>query len=383
MTADDMNPDTLRGKRVLVVDDSAIVRHTVVGILQSLGFDPEEADDGKTALAALQKGVPDAVILDIHMPGKGGFETLTEMRADERFAQVPVFILTSSADMAFVRKAASLKVSGYLLKSELNPGDLGTRLGTVLGRAVTPPEKKLEASLQLRVLLAHGAREDHSDLVRLLADWSCTIMPTDSRDEAVSLARSKEVDAVLIEEDLADCDGFQLAAALRAEFGDSLPVPLILLTEKDVEAVREAGERAGLDAYLGKPVGAARLLTTLQGVSTLRSDSALFDRHELLERAGHDDEIVASMMSIWARDAPALLSQIGAAIDAADAKSVGDHAHSLKGMLGTVAAHAIADTAQQVETAGREDDLPAARQQLATLHEEVGALSEALDEAFG
>jgi CheY-like chemotaxis protein len=55
-------------RRILIVDDSAIVRHTVAHMLRRLGFVPIEAADGEEALVKIRRSPPDAVILDIHMP---------------------------------------------------------------------------------------------------------------------------------------------------------------------------------------------------------------------------------------------------------------------------------------------------------------------------
>tara|TARA_B100000686_G_C16540367_1_gene837118 strand:+ start:348 stop:581 length:234 start_codon:yes stop_codon:yes gene_type:complete len=74
------NPE--KAKRVLVVDDLAIVRHTVVEILKRLGREPIEAEDGQVALISLDKKPVNVVILALHMPVKDGFETLAELRAD-------------------------------------------------------------------------------------------------------------------------------------------------------------------------------------------------------------------------------------------------------------------------------------------------------------
>jgi CheY-like chemotaxis protein len=68
-------------RRILIVDDSAIVRHTVAHMLRRLGFVPIEAADGEQALVKIRRSPPDAVILDIHMPVKDGLTTLAELRA--------------------------------------------------------------------------------------------------------------------------------------------------------------------------------------------------------------------------------------------------------------------------------------------------------------
>lgn len=372
-------------KKVLVVDDSAIVRHTVVEILKSLGCEPHEAEDGQAAIDLLQLQAVDVIILDLHMPVKDGFETLEELRADSRFAQLPVFILTSSGGHDFVRKAAALNIAGYLLKSELNPKDLAARIGSVLGRvvAVSPPSRT--ESLNLKVLLVHSPAGDHREIIKVLADWGCTIMPTDDSEESLALARQGDVDIALVEDELAASDGFSVARQLRdvSDEAAGKAMPIVLVSDKPLDQIKDLGARAGMDAYIAKPVDEQRLFKTLKDLSTLAlSTATLFDRAELMERAGDEVELVQRMLELYYRDAPVLVQQAAQAIADQDGEALGDRAHTLKGMLATLAAHEIARYAELLERMGRSADLSKARMALDKLQSEMSSLSEQLKAAF-
>ena len=384
-TAASDRPKDKGAGRVLVVDDSAIVRHTVTEILKRLGCETLEAEDGEAALGLLDAEPVDVVILDIHMPVKGGFETLEELRADPRFAELPVFILTSSADQSFVRKAASLKIVGYVLKSELNHRDLGARIGSVVGRVVATTSPQQAESLGLKILFAHSSKGDQRAILKLLADWGCTIMPTADGEEAETLVRQGDVDIVLIEDELATGDGYAVAKALRstgAEVGHTAPI--VLVTDKSLDEIKELGECAGMDAYVAKPVEAQRLYKTLKDLSTLASGAAtLFDRAELMERAGEELDLVHRMLDLFFRDAPGLMEKAGGAIAERAGEALGDHAHTLKGMLATLAAHETASYAELLERIGRSGDLSKATVALQRLESGVADLSTQLEAEFG
>ena len=382
--ADGGQPAKKESRRVLVVDDSAIVRHTVTEILKRLGCEVHEAENGESALKLLEAEPVDLVILDIHMPVKGGFETLEELRANPRFTELPVFVLTSSASQDFVRKAASLKIAGYLLKSELNPRDLGARIGTVVGRVEAMAPSKPAASLSLRILFAHSSGGAEREILKLLADWGCTIMPTDDGEEALTLIRQGEVDVVLIEDQLATGDGYSLAKELRSTGGgDGNMAPIVLVTDKPLEEIKEFAESSGMDAYIAKPVDAQRLFKTLKDLSTLESGAAtLFDRAELMERAGEELDLVHRMLDLFFRDAPGLLDKAGQAIADQSGEELGDHAHTLKGMLATLAAHETAKYAELLERIGRSGDLSKATTALQRLGSGVDDLSAQLNAEF-
>ena len=375
----------LAQKLILVVDDSATVRYAVCAILQRIGFRVAEAEDGDCALKLMKEETPDLVILDIHMPVKDGIQTLQEIRAEPASRDLPVFILTTSTN--YVKKVAEHGISGYLVKAELNPTDLSDRIGTVLGKVAARP-KKLQKSLGLKVLLAHGHSGDQRAIIGILADWGCTVMPTDNAAEAAELATGDPADLVLIEDRLADMDGFEAARALRYQ-GQKIGkrVPFILMTERPIDEVRKLGADAGMDAYVSKPVDPDSLFRTLQEIKALDVGDegkgvSLFDKAELMERAGDEIELAQRMLELFFRDTPGLLKATQAAISAADSQIASDSAHTLKGMLGTLAAHGIAATAERLEDAGRDSQFETARNELAVLQGEIERLSEALKAEF-
>ncbi|WP_294448671.1 EAL domain-containing protein [uncultured Ruminococcus sp.] len=95
-----------RQKTVLVIDDSAMNRSILCEILCQ-EYTIVEAENGVQALKMLKnaKSKVDAIILDILIPEMGGYEFMECMKKDNRFAQIPVIILTEKADRASERKA--------------------------------------------------------------------------------------------------------------------------------------------------------------------------------------------------------------------------------------------------------------------------------------
>lgn len=91
--------------RVLVIDDSELVREAATIALQLAGWEPASASDGESGLLAAVNGRPDGVLLDVEMPGIDGVETLRRLRADARTAAIPVAFLTAKGDDAAERAA--------------------------------------------------------------------------------------------------------------------------------------------------------------------------------------------------------------------------------------------------------------------------------------
>ena len=86
--------------RILVVDDDPSVRALVRDVLELEGHDVRVAEDGYAALRAVAAERPDGVVLDVVMPGMDGHEVLARLRAMAGGRELPVVMLTASADDA-------------------------------------------------------------------------------------------------------------------------------------------------------------------------------------------------------------------------------------------------------------------------------------------
>lgn len=103
--------------RFLVVDDMSTMRKIIRTILNQLGYSSvEEAENGKEALAKLRAGNYDFVLLDWNMPELDGFETLKQIRADDKLKNMPVIMVTAEAKKENVLMAIQAGANNYVVK---------------------------------------------------------------------------------------------------------------------------------------------------------------------------------------------------------------------------------------------------------------------------
>ncbi len=107
---------SIHGKEVLVVDDVTNVRMRCHKVLESLGMIVSEADSILTALTHLSEKLPHVIILDLHMPGKSGFDFLTIRSQSPKLLDIPVIVLSTAGDKESIHKAISLGATDYVLK---------------------------------------------------------------------------------------------------------------------------------------------------------------------------------------------------------------------------------------------------------------------------
>ena len=101
---------------VMVVDDSLTMRKVTGRILERHNFEVSVARDGVEALERLEERVPDLMLLDIEMPRMDGYELATAMRADPRYRDVPIVMITSRSGEKHRQRAFEIGVQRYLGK---------------------------------------------------------------------------------------------------------------------------------------------------------------------------------------------------------------------------------------------------------------------------
>lgn len=88
-------------KTLLVVDDEPDVRNFLIACAEDAGFNVFGAVDGEDALEKVQSVNPDLMTLDMVMPKKSGYRVLKELRAMEKYAELPVIVITAHANDEF------------------------------------------------------------------------------------------------------------------------------------------------------------------------------------------------------------------------------------------------------------------------------------------
>ncbi|HNN53433.1 MAG TPA: response regulator [Pseudomonadota bacterium] len=122
-----------RQKKILVVEDSPIVRQLTSLALGSGGYAITTAEDGRQGLSACERELPDLVVSDLDMPEMDGLTLLSHIR--ERWPGLPVIIFSNHASPEYQQRARALGASEYVVKSKADRGSLLLAVQRLLGPA--------------------------------------------------------------------------------------------------------------------------------------------------------------------------------------------------------------------------------------------------------
>lgn len=121
------------GKRILIVDDDAFIRRPLEFILREEGFEAASAANAEEGLRAIETCAPDLIFLDVMMPGKDGLTWCAELKADPRFARIPIVLLSARGQERDREHGLALGAVEFMTKP-YSPFELKRRVHELLGR---------------------------------------------------------------------------------------------------------------------------------------------------------------------------------------------------------------------------------------------------------
>jgi DNA-binding response OmpR family regulator len=118
--------------KVLLVEDDIFIAEIYARSLKKAGFEVDTATTGTQAVERIAVGKPDMVLLDIMLPDFNGFEVLQRVNKEKLQVRCPVIVVSNLSDDESVAKAMSLGVDDYMVKANITPQDIVSRVKGIL-----------------------------------------------------------------------------------------------------------------------------------------------------------------------------------------------------------------------------------------------------------
>ncbi|HEY0141758.1 MAG TPA: response regulator [Thermoanaerobaculia bacterium] len=369
---------TLRGMRVLIVDDNDTNRRVVRHNLEAWNMPNAEASGGEEALTRLREakraGQPfHLVVTDMVMPRINGVVLSRLIKCDREIADTRIIVLSSMANRL---DSGTMKVVGIdaCLTKPVKQSALFDAIANALGGSMTdspalspaasaPRAHPAEARPHMRILIAEDNPVNQKLAVRQLQKLGFHADTVGNGIEAVEAVQRVPYDLVLMDCQMPEMDGFDATREIRrTEKGRRTPI--VALTANALEGDRDRCMAAGMDDYLSKPVIEGELQRVLARWLGEGGSSGSFPRgteeplldpqtlHNLRELGGGTDEVIQEIAVLYTRDAPARIITIRDAIARGDAEALASAAHAFKSSSGNIGATRMHELTAALEILG-------------------------------
>lgn len=271
-------PETITQAPVLVVDDNATNRLILSRLLEAWGMTPTAAASAQEALHLIEHGEEPykAVILDMQMPKMDGVDLARRLRANDRYREVPIVLLTSIGTYAAEREEVGT-LFDYVLAKPVRKSQLYNALAGLFGIEITHPDNdgERQSSRSAKVLLVEDNAVNRKVAARLLERLGHEVDCACNGKEAIAMAQMNTYDLIFMDVQMPELDGYAATAAIREwQQRHGIATPIIAMTAHAMEGDREKCLQAGMDDYLSKPVTLNRLADMLERWLGKRGEAA-------------------------------------------------------------------------------------------------------------
>jgi signal transduction histidine kinase/DNA-binding response OmpR family regulator/HPt (histidine-containing phosphotransfer) domain-containing protein len=382
-------PESLRGMRVLIVDDNPGAREILAGILEHLPLAVDSVGSGAEAIAAIRQNDstnPYALVLmDWRMPGMDGAEATRLIKKDQTLTSIPRIVMVTAYGKEEVRAIAhDAGVDGFLDK----PVNTSTLLDTIMQiyapddpsmmRQPAETAEKADRLRGARILLVEDNQINQQIAIELLEGEGASIVVANNGREAVDKVAQGGVpwpyNMVLMDIQMPEMDGCEATRAIRSD-GRFAGLPIIAMSAHALLEEKQKTLDAGMNDYITKPINPNEMFATLgkyyhaeQPLPPVRKASVPDRKAEMsteepwpdipgidiqsgLNRVRGNRSLYVKLVTTFCADYAEGAMQIQKAMDQGDRESAQRLAHTIKGLSGSIGATELQEVAGHLEAA--------------------------------
>ncbi len=373
--------------RVLIVDDHAISRNIMVRLVVSFGWQAEAVASGQEAKAAIDRSMKggtastfDLILLDWIMPEVGGSEVRHHIKKHYPAATLPIILLGTAYEQKQTWQDTD---NNLILTKPATPAVLLDAVATIVrtnGAETNPPlycsnQKTLapqgEFPLSHLSFLLVEDNEINQLVIRCILEGAgAKVEIAGNGREALARLKvaSAQFDAVLMDIQMPEMDGYEATAAIRALGLTRLPI--IAMTANALPADRERARQATMNAHVAKPIDVAELFSVLASLTTPHETAkeeetqantevlfpviAGIDGATAMVRLNGNRKLYEILLERFVEQFSGVAALVRSDLATAQKSVALQRLHTLRGVAGNIAAHRVAELAGILETAIKE-----------------------------
>ena len=413
---------SLEFSRLLIVDDNATSRMILSHYTTFWGMRISSAEGGGKALEMLREAVEsedpyDLAIVDCQMPEMDGLQLAQKIRADALTSSMRLILMTSLGRREDEVARQKAKIEAFINKP-VKQSELFACLSAVVGGTQSATGQLRQDAIkkssttkstasallnnkspkQARILVAEDNPVNRQVATLQLQSLGYTVDTVANGRQALEVLSARDYDAVLMDCQMPEMDGYETTAEVRRREGNRRHTPIIALTANALEGDQEKCLAAGMDDYLSKPIKPEALEAILekwadhQTVSqkplaaeavqakTLPNALDVSVLAKLRKALGSkSNDFMVNLIDLFITDAQPRIEALRQAIDKNDAAALRQVAHALKGSCANLGAKRMSGLCEILEEKGLANSLEGASTFAEHLEEEFALVKQALE----
>ena len=265
-------PESIAGRRIVVVERNASAGRALRDHLESWGAHVEEATSNERAIEILQQtalnDTHDLVIAASTLASGDAEDLVSRMRGATRLSAIPVLVATYNEGR---RELADIRGVAGILSKPLRRGQLLSALGQVFEgngqyvREIAAIDSQHFDPTNRKILVADDNPINQRVLGRMLEKLGCEVVTVNNGQEAVDrIQAERDFALVLMDCQMPVLDGYEATRAIRRDEGSGRHLPIIAVTANAMRGDKERCLVAGMDDYVTKPIRFEQLESVME-----------------------------------------------------------------------------------------------------------------------
>ena len=436
----DVSVASVKGKRVLIVDDNATNRQIYMEQLGSWKMIAHECASVDEALRSLNLAIGmqnpfDIVLTDFQMPEKSGMDLINAMHEKQELRGIPVIVLSSSIIPATLEKKRPYRTE---LMKPVRPEDLLGAMREIFGtyckyktksqcEIATNRTEHPSSQVALDILLVEDTETNQFVATKMLKNLGHTVTVVGDGRQAINAVMRHNYDIILMDIQMPIMDGVEATRQIRQYEQNGILAgytPIVAMTAHAMQENREQYLAVGMDGYVVKPLYTHTVLDALDAVTTTFSldqkkvaesesvpgagegytepsepvmEKARREREQpgllknvflnlavVVDCIGEDVGDIVQSMRIFARNAPELIARMKQAVADNSSESLASAAHALKGITRYYTSGSLHEDVFALEIMANKDyftdNIPAIKDKIDSIQEDIATLISEMNE---
>ena len=388
------------GKKILIIDTSEYSIDVLQGQLEHWGMDVSSTCSANDAISIMEKEIFDIVFLDMYIKDADVYEFSKLIRADEKYDDIKIVIMTSLADRGNALRYSEIGIDASFPKPAtthdlfLALDTLNTDISKKYVKESIEVDKGMTLDSSINILLVEDNLTNQLVANGILEMFNLEADIANNGVEAIEILNKneKKYDIVLMDCQMPEMDGYETTEAIRSsKAGDNyIHIPIVAMTANAMAGDKEKCIDSGMDDYLAKPINPEKLkvilhkylyneeLSDMSSVKEIKSTSSsisdIWNMNDALARLGGSEKLLSKIVNVFLDDILLQSEALKQGILNNDMAEVRLHAHAIKGSAGNLSAIKLQSQAKYIEKSVKDEDTKTLQKNYENLQGEIEEL---------